>query len=87
MGVRILTDGKQAALYCSTTDWAFGPVFYDSDDHDAFERAAAFCDWLRKSTGKDPREFQDTHLEQKYSEWLKQEKAQWEAEEKSQWGE
>lgn len=46
MGVRILTDRQsdypQAVLYCSTSDWAFGPVFNGNGEHDADERAEAF---------------------------------------------
>ena len=36
-----------AILYCSTSDWAFGPVFSDQDDHDANARAEAFLRWLK----------------------------------------
>jgi|SRR5215510_11465502 len=44
-------DNDVAILYCSTTDWAFGPVFTAGDDsaghhHDADERAEAFLRWL-----------------------------------------
>ena len=48
MSVRILHDSDQdvAVLFCSTTDWAFGPVITDGDDHDAVERAEAFLRWL-----------------------------------------
>ena len=48
MGVRILSDGENAILYCSTSDWAFGPLFgTDSeDDRTAQERAEAFCRWI-----------------------------------------
>jgi|GEM_PF-3145185 len=46
MGVRILTehddDGgcSRAVLYCSTTDWAFGPVC------ESYEEAQKFLKWL-----------------------------------------
>jgi hypothetical protein len=75
MGVRVLSDrnGQQAALYCSTTGVAFGPVFSDSDDHDADERADAFVRWLPL----DARRYEDAHLLRKYSEWQAQEAAQW----------
>jgi hypothetical protein len=53
MGCHIAHDREHnvAILYCSTTDWAFGPVFSDGDDaaghfHDAEERAEAFVRWL-----------------------------------------
>jgi hypothetical protein len=83
MGVHILSDdgrrdypGSSAVLYCSTTDWAFGPVFSGDDDHDASERAEAFCRWLRI----DPRTLTDTELEAKYSAWRAQEAEQWKRE-------
>ena len=58
MGVRIIHDDRDdlAVLYCSTSDWAFGPVFYSREREDAdgnyldtryaAERAEAFCDWF-----------------------------------------
>lgn len=82
MGVRILYDREtnQANLYCSTSDWAFGPVFYNSNDreHDADERAEAFCRWLG---AREPRRMSDSELEKAYHEWAAQEVAQWNAEE------
>jgi hypothetical protein len=77
MGVRILNAGSQAALYCSTSEVAFGPIFHDDDDHDADERAEAFLRWLAP---RDPREFIGDELEQKYAEWRAQEAAQWKRE-------
>ena len=84
MGVRILYDdgrrrnysGSQAALYCSTSDVAFGPVFTEGYDRDADERAEAFLRWLQT----DPRRLTDSELQTKYSEWLVQETAQYAAE-------
>ena len=37
MGVRIVHDRDQglAALFCSTSDFAFGPVFSRTREHDA----------------------------------------------------
>ena len=77
MGCRILHDHDQdlAALYCSTTGVAFGPVFGDSDVDpfpDAYERAEAFLRWLPM----DPRVLDDGTLQLKYSEWLAQEQDQ-----------
>ncbi len=51
MGVRILHDSEQgyAALFCSTSDMAFGPIFGKGDApeyKDADERAQAFLRWL-----------------------------------------
>jgi hypothetical protein len=84
MGVRILSDQRQdyltishAVLYCSTSDWAFGPVFYGDDEHDAHERAESFCRWLGD---REPRRMNDRELEAAYSEWGAQEAAQWKAE-------
>jgi hypothetical protein len=47
MGCRILEsrDGRMAALYCSTSDVAFGPLF------ESAEEAHHFCTWL-KSHGR-----------------------------------
>lgn len=38
MSVRILVnrDDDQAALYCSTTEWAFGPLFGSEQEAEAF---------------------------------------------------
>lgn len=77
MGVRILKGyGDMAALYCSTSGVAFGPVFSDDDDHTADERAEAFCRFLKQ----DARSFSDSELQLKYSAWLVQEAQQWQAE-------
>jgi hypothetical protein len=78
MGVRILHDGLQsmAALYCSTSDVAFGPVFTDGgapNYEDASERAEAFLRWLPQ----DARRYEDGRLQERYSEWLAQEQAQY----------
>jgi hypothetical protein len=83
MGVRILTDNSgsrtQAVLYSSTTDWAFGPVFYEEGEHDAEERAQAFLRWLVR----DPRPLTDAELATAYTDWRKQEADQWAAEAKA----
>ncbi len=78
MGCRIMHDREQniAALYCSTTDVAFGPVFNDGDNWEAEERAYAFCRWLNV----DPRTFDDGELLGRYSTWLAQEDAQYKRE-------
>ena len=75
MGVRILHDERAeiAALFCSTSDWAFGPVFYNKGDKDAYERVQAFLDWLKV----DPREVREAILQGRYSEWLAQEDEQY----------
>ena len=73
MGVRIIEsrDGKMAAIYCSTVDVAFGPVFYSREHADAGERALAFLKWLHQ----DSRLLTDSELMEKYSEWLGVEEA------------
>ncbi len=78
MGVHILSDASsdQATLFCSTTDWAFGPVVSDSDDHDAVERLEAFLRWLRV----DARSMDEIELRTNFSAWLAQEAAQWQRE-------
>lgn len=77
MGCRILYDATQglAVLYCSTTDVAFGPVFYEGeigDDTDADARAEAFLRWLKV----DPRSMDESALLASYSRWLAQEAEQ-----------
>jgi hypothetical protein len=67
MGLRILHDSEHghAALYCSTSDWAFGPVFYETDMASAADQAIVFMNWLPQ----DARRYNDGELEHKYSEW------------------
>lgn len=63
MGVRIL-EGREvfdgACLYCSTSMWAFGPIFEDAIV------AQEFLDWL----DVDPRLLNDKQLEGEYVEFL-----------------
>lgn len=74
MAVRILhapTHG-QAVLYCSTTGWAFGPVFEAEDDEpyrSANHMAEAFVTWL--GPARDPRQLSPSELEVMYTEWIK----------------
>jgi hypothetical protein len=92
MGVRVLYDSDQniAALYCSTTDVAFGPLFQDDGQHDGDERAESFLRWLPTAPrwiryektadfgrDHDPRQLSDNGLQQAWSDWLVQETAQW----------
>ena len=62
MGCRIL-DGREdgAVLYCSTTEWAFGPLFRSS------EHAEDFLAWLK---GEDPRSFSNVELSAKFGDWM-----------------
>jgi hypothetical protein len=92
MGVHIAHDRDKdvAILYCSTTDWAFGPVFIDDNGHDADERVEAFLRWLDTTdhwsayekeplqTGRrDPRQLTDKGLSAAYLDWRAQEADQW----------
>ena len=61
MSVQVLEDRETGyqLMYCSTTMWAFGPIFYDDED------VEEFLGWLPKY----PRTYSDTELEIKVSEW------------------
>ena len=59
MGVHILRDKHESCMYCSTSMFAFGPVFNDGEEPDEF------IDWL----GEDPRGLSDKDLARKYAEW------------------
>lgn len=77
MGVRILSgniDGSHftgACFYCSTSMWAFGPIFEDEIE------AHAFLEWLPDKP--DPRQYSDAEMENllaEFHEWkVEQEKA------------
>lgn len=80
MSVQILHDTRTdaAALFCNTTDWAFGPVFTTPD------QAESFLIWLDAgaaarlsvppimgtANGRDPRQFSDNDLERLYHAWV-----------------
>lgn len=94
MGIHIAYDSRHdiALLYCSTSDWAFGPTFGNSDDHDADERAESFLRWLETCDEwptfdkvglggrRDARELSDSGLQSAYGAWLVQEEDQWKRE-------
>lgn len=66
MGVRIMTGDQPydgAILYCSTSMWAFGPVFED------VETAQDFVLWLAPV---DPRALSDSDLEKRYGDFMRQ---------------
>lgn len=67
MGVRIIglggEPGDNVCLYCSTTMWAFGPVFEDA------EAAEAFLEWMQPN---DPRIYSEQELRAKYHTWLEE---------------
>lgn len=60
MSVEILEDkhGKKV-MFCNTTMWAFGPVFYKN------ENAEDFIEWLPK----DARTYSENELEHKLHQW------------------
>lgn len=59
MGVRILTNKKddQACFFCSTSEWAFGPIMKNEEEAEAF---------LKYLGGIDPRILTDQELERKF---------------------
>ena len=62
MGVRLITgEDGETVLYCSTTMWAFGPVFGDADT------AEAFLDWMLPT---DVRSLSDNVLTERYLTFL-----------------
>ncbi len=67
MGCRILydKDAEYAALYCSTTERAFGPIFHDEGEG-ADAEAEGFMKWLKR----DPRLLTESELSAAYSTWL-----------------
>ena len=80
MGVRILYADGAAALYCSTTEIAFGPLFLDDKGHDGIERAEAFLNWLAP---RDARLFTQDQLLDVYQQWRAQEAEQWKKEDEA----
>ena len=84
MGVRIIYDEKheQANLYCSTSEWAFGPIFHSQSEkgkryHSADERCEAFLSYLVKHNYPDPRKLNEIELRTAFHSWLAQEDKQW----------
>jgi hypothetical protein len=65
MGVRITGQGDEyVAIYDSVTMTAFGPVFTDA------EQAEAFLAWLSKTDGRDARMIDESELHNLYSDFL-----------------
>ena len=83
MGVRVLSDGDQACMYCSTVEVAFGPIFHGDGEHDADERIEAFLRWQ----SPDVRTLTEAELQNAVADWRQQEAAQWTREESSLFGE
>ena len=71
MGVRITSHEQSetavVALYCSTSDFAFGPVFHGWD---AKAKARSYLAFIAETDGRDPRVICDGDLERLYGEWL-----------------
>jgi hypothetical protein len=77
MGVRILEGKEGAVFYCSTRDWAFGPLM------ESREEAEGFLEWLKAYSPpdsyfppgrisvwcRDPRQLTDSGLERAYSDF------------------
>jgi hypothetical protein len=68
MGCRIIHGNQEhangmecAVMFCSTTGWAFGPVFANA------EQAERFIDWVPL----DPRTYNDSELEGLYGDFLR----------------
>lgn len=61
MGVRLLTaPSGDTVMYCSTTCWAFGPVFENR------EEAEGFLKWLIIN----PRKLSEEELERRYWQYV-----------------
>jgi hypothetical protein len=58
-------DHECAVIYDTVTEWAFGPIFKDVDE------ANAFLDYLLEKDLGDPRSFKDDELRDHYHEFLK----------------
>jgi hypothetical protein len=65
MGISICTDwdNNVQTLFCNTSDFAFGPVFYPNEDN---YTAEDFLDWYK---GEDIRRLTDSELEAKVGEF------------------
>lgn len=102
MSVRVLYDDAEdsAVLYCSTSMWAFGPLFTGEDDRDGQTRAEAFLEWLqadapywtydRTQIGerRDARLLTDAGMQRAYADWMAQEAEQFrKKDENSSWEE
>jgi hypothetical protein len=65
MGISICTDwdNNVQTLFCNTSDFAFGPVFYPNEDN---YTAEDFLEWYK---GEDIRRLTDSELEAKVGEF------------------
>jgi hypothetical protein len=91
VSVRVLYDDSEdsAVLYCSTSGWAFGPLFTGNDEHNGQERADAFLDWLQSDAApywtyertqigdrRDARLLTDDGMQRAFADWMRQEDEQ-----------
>ena len=71
MGVRITSHEQSetavVALYCSTSVFAFGPVFHGWD---AKAKARSYLAFIAETDGRDPRTIGDGDLGRLHGEWL-----------------
>jgi len=75
MGIETVTDYETGyqVMYCNTTMWAFGGIFYTHDDEDAM----GFLKWHEKVYPKrDVRTLSDETLQDRVSDWRAQMKAE-----------
>lgn len=72
MGVRVMFDDTEnyAIIYCSTTMWAFGPIFYEDEHNDADEIAEEFLEYAH-TKGIRVRTLCDNELSNLHAEFLK----------------
>lgn len=61
MGVEIMKDNERGyqCLYCNSTMWAFGGIFYEDEDVEDFI----------KSLPNDPRTYSDSEMEHLIDKW------------------
>lgn len=77
MGIQIIDNGNEAALFDSTTMWAFGPVFESEFD------ATNFMRWVADRKGiQDVRRIGEVQLKQLHEEWQQVDWANYDPEDK-----
>lgn len=75
MAVEVLADGNRAAMYCNTSDHAFGPVFgarlpvADARIGSKYV-ALAFVRWCYDHADTDPRRAEYPDIRAEWREWL-----------------
>jgi len=68
MSIKILSNRENtiSIFYCSTTEFAFGPIVRDSKYDESARLANKFLEWL----GEDPRQLKDYDLMSRYAGFL-----------------